>query len=103
MKNHSLSKKETDAVREVFTMKVSETLIPQNEYMVVSDDWLRGEMALVKREHIKGVVKGDSIEQLANEWMKEEKQIYQQMKNQKDKQLLKIEKSIIVLLGKNDI
>ena len=42
-----------------------------------------------KKEHIKGVVKGDSIQQLANEWTKEEKQIYQQMKNQKDKQLLK--------------
>lgn len=89
VENHSLTQKEAEAVREIFTMNVPETEIQQNEFMLVSDDWLRGEIAIVKKEHIKGVVKGDSIQQLANEWTTEEKLLYQQMKTSKNKELLK--------------
>ena len=88
IKNHSLSKNEEEKVRDIFTMNVPETYIPPNQYMLVSDNWLRGEMTLVKKEQIKGVVKGYYIDQLANEWTAEEKQLYEQMKTTKNKQLL---------------
>ena len=88
IKNHSLSKNEEEKVRDIFTVNVPETYIPPNQYMLVSDNWLKGEMTLVKEEQIKGVVKGYYIDQLANEWTAEEKQLYEQMKTTKNKQLL---------------
>lgn len=84
VENRSLSKSEAKAVREIFTMNVAETHIPKNQYMLVSDNWLHGNMTLVKKEHIKGVVKG-----YTNEWSTDEKQLYQQMEATKNKQLLK--------------
>ena len=88
IKKQSLSKNEEETVHDIFTMNVPETYIPPNQYMLVPDNWLRGEMTLVKKEQIKGVVKGYYIDQLANEWTAEEKQLYEQMKTTKNKQIL---------------